>query len=303
MQKIEESELILNPDGSIYHLNLLPEDIADTIITVGDPDRVAQVSQYFDSIELKKQKREFVTHTGYLGKKRLTVISTGISTDNIDIVFNELDALANINFKQRTINPHLKSLNIIRIGTAGALQPSIPLDSYVASTYGIGLDGLGSFYQIKNDLAELNLRQNFLKHFATDPAIANIYVAQGSNKLINLFEKDCISGITVTCGGFYGPQGRILRAQPIIEQFIPKLQTFRWQDHTIANFEMETAGIYALGNILSHDCCSLSAIVANRCTQEFSTQPKEAVEKLIKLTLEKISNNTEMPSHFDQMVV
>jgi len=146
MQKIEESELILNPDGSIYHLNLLPEDIADTIITVGDPDRVAQVSQFFDSIELKKHKRELITHTGYIGKKRITVLSTGMSTGNIDIVFNELDALANIDFKQRIVKPQLKSLNIIRVGTAGALQANIPLDSFVVSTYGVGLDGLGSFY-------------------------------------------------------------------------------------------------------------------------------------------------------------
>jgi len=289
MQRIEESELILNPDGSIYHLNLLPEDIADTIITVGDPDRVAQVSKYFDSIELKKQKRELITHTGYVGKQRITVLSTGMSTGNIDIVFNELDALANIDFKQRTINPHLKSLDIIRIGTAGGLQPNIPLDSFVISTYGIGLDGLGSFYQMQNDLAESTLRQSFLKYFANDPATMNTYVARGSDKLINLFATEGIPGITVTCSGFYGPQGRILRAQPMIEHFIPKLQNFVWQEQAIANFEMETAGIYALGNILGHHCCSLSAIVANRCTQEFSTQPKEAVENLITLVLEKVS--------------
>lgn len=289
MQHIEESELILNPDGSIYHLNLLPEDIADTIITVGDPDRVSQVSKYFDSIELIKQKREMITHTGYIGKQRLTVVSTGISTDNIDIVFNELDALANIDFKQRIIKPHLKSLNIIRIGTAGALQANIPLDGFVMSTYGIGLDGLGSFYQMENSLTELDLRQAFLKYFTNDPVTANAYVAKGSNKLLNLFADDCVAGITVTCGGFYGPQGRILRGQPIIKNFIPKLQKFLWQNQTIANFEMETAGIYALGNILCHHCCSLSAIIANRCTQEFSAQPKETVENLIKLTLEKIS--------------
>lgn len=303
MQRIEESELILNPDGSIYHLNLLPEDIADTIITVGDPDRVAQVSKYFDSIELKKQKRELITHTGYVGKKRLTVLSTGMSTGNIDIVFNELDALANIDFKQRTVHPQLKSLNIIRIGTAGALQADIPLDSYVISTYGVGSDGLGSFYQMKNNLAELNLRQSFLKHFADYPATQNTYVAEGSNKLLNTFETECIPGITVTCGGFYGPQGRILRAQPIIEDFIPKLQSFRWQEHNVANFEMETAAMYALGNILSHHTCSISAIVANRCTQEFSTQPKDTIDNLIKMVLEKISVDADVYANVNQLAI
>jgi len=275
--RIKESELILNSDKSIYHLNLLPEDIADTIITVGDPDRVPEVSKYFDRIELKKQKREFVTHTGYIGKQRLSVVSTGISTDNIDIVFNELDALVNIDLETRMLKSHHKSLNIVRIGTAGALQADIPLDTFVVSQNAIGLDGLAHAYEIEWDHEEHDLRNKSLS------LLPHAYAVKGHKSLVDLLAQDNIAGTTITCGGFYGPQGRTLRAQPSIKNFQQKLT-----DLGAANFEMETAGIYALGKILGHRCCSISAIMANRCTGEFSQTPHETVDKLIQVTLERL---------------
>jgi len=289
MQKIGESELILNEDGSIYHLNLLPEDVADTVIIVGDPGRVAEVTRYFDSVETKKVKREFVTHVGHLGKKRITVLSTGISTDNIDIVFNELDALVNIDLKTRVIKPQLKSLEIIRIGTAGGLQTDIPVDSFVISDNAVGLESLANFYQLTFTPDEIALREAFVSHFVNQPLLQSAYAVNGTSSLTQYFAKDHISGITVTCGGFYGPQDRILRAKPMIQNFIAQLEAFRFQKSRITNFEMETAGIYALGKLLGHRCCSLSAIVANRCNNTFSKDLARTVDSLIQYTLEKLS--------------
>lgn len=287
--KIKESELILNPDGSVYHINLLPEDIADTIITVGDPDRVPEVSKHFDSIEIKKQKREFVTHTGYIGKKRISVISTGIGTGNIDIVLNELDALVNIDLKTRTIKPEIKQLDIIRLGTSGGLHEFTPVDSIVISEYGIGLDALGTFYKLNNSDAEQNLRTTFLQHFHNNPTITHCYVASGAPSLVNRIADDTtFQGITVTCGGFYGPQGRVLRAIPKVPDLIDQLQQLDWQGHPVINFEMETAGIYAMGNLLGHNCCSVSTIVANRAAKQFSPNPAASVENLLRHVLGKI---------------
>ena len=282
-----ESELILNENNSIYHLNLLPEDIADTIFTVGDPGRVAEVSRYFDSIEIRKQKREFITHTGYIGKKRVSVMSTGMSTDNIDIFLNELDALVNIDFATRTIKPELKSLQIVRIGTAGGLQADIELDSVVVSKYGIGMDGLGNLYKLPYTENEKSLQGAFENHFANHSSL-NIYTTTADNKLLSLLEKDCRQGITVTCGGFFGPQGRMLRAQPVISNLIEKLQTFSWQNEQVTNLEMETAGLYAMGRLLGHQCCSVSAIIADRSRQIFSKNIAKAVDKTIQLVLDKI---------------
>ncbi len=216
-----ESELILNSNNSIYHLNLLPEDIADTIFTVGDPDRVPHVSKYFDSIELRKQKREFVTHTGYIGNNRVSVMSTGMSTDNIDIFLNELDALVNIDFHTRDTKSELRSLQIVRIGTAGGLQPDIELDTVIVSQYGIGLDGLGNLYQLPHSADEINLQQAFVQHFENNAAL-NIYTTTANQKVFATLAKVFRPGITVTCGGFYGPQGRILRAQPSITNLVEK---------------------------------------------------------------------------------
>lgn len=281
--RIPESELILNPDGSIYHLNLLPEDIADLIIVVGDPDRVQMVSRYFDHIELKKQKREIITHTGTIGSQRITALSTGMSTDNIDIVFNELDALANIDFKTRTAKSQTKSLKIIRAGTAGSLQADIPVDSFVISKDAVGLDGLANFYEVTFTPEEIALQKRFAAAFPNDPVIQTCYAATADAALTNLLGKGHIVGTTVTCAGFYGPQGRVLRAKPKIARFTEKLTELG-----MANFEMEASAIYTLGKILGHQTCSVSAIVANRVTQQFSTKPYETVDKLIRYMLERL---------------
>lgn len=286
MNRIAESELIVNTRGAIYHLNLLPEELASTIITVGDPDRVAEVSKHFDSIEVKQQHREFVTHTGTIGSKRISVVSTGIGTDNIDIVLNELDALVNIDFKQRTVKPQLTRLNIVRIGTSGSLQENIPVDSFVASTHGLGIDNLLNFYKIENNVEEQAILKEFVNHTMLGREVAAPYISSAAPSLLKHFVTGFHHGITVTCPGFYGPQGRVLRLGLRYPDFINLLTTCRYGNHIISNFEMETAGIYGLGKILNHYCLSLSAIVANRVRQEFSKDGAKAVENLIVKTLE-----------------
>lgn len=288
MQPIAESELIINSRGAVYHLNLTPNELANNIITVGDPDRVNEVSKHFDSIEVKQTHREFVSHTGYVGKKRVTVVSTGIGTDNIDIVLNELDALANINFNTRTINEKLTSLNIIRIGTCGGLQESINVDEFIASTHGIGIDNLINFYIPKYNEEEKQILQAFIQHTNLQSNLANPYIASASGSIIKHFVQNFHQGITITCPGFYGPQGRVLRLGLANPSFIDKLNSFAFGNHSITNFEMETSGIYGLGNLLNHNCLSLSVVVANRVKKEFSKDGNVAVEKLIKTTLEKI---------------
>ena len=285
MNKISEADLILNSDGSIYHLNLLPEDIADNIITVGDPDRVEEVSKHFDEIELKKGKREFVTHTGRLGKTRITVISTGIGTDNIDIVLNELDALANINFQTRLVNEELKSLNIIRIGTSGSIREDIPVGSILVSTHGLGLDALMDYYEPNNAIEDVYLQQKITKHLGE----TNLrpYLTAGSKNLLSQFGHDLLQGITVTAPGFYAPQGRKVRANLRIDGLIDKLSSFEHQNKKLTNLEMETAGIYALANVFGHQALSINAILAQRKKLEFAKNPQEIIEKMILLILER----------------
>ncbi|MBB6237908.1 uridine phosphorylase [Pedobacter sp. AK013] len=285
--KISESDLIINPDGSIYHLNLLPGDIADTIITVGDPDRVGEVSKYFDKIEFKKGKREFVTHTGYVGKKRVTVLSTGIGTDNIDIVFNELDALVNIDFETREIKTALTSLNIIRVGTSGAVQPDIPMGTILASSYGLGMDALMNYYLQKLSGDEQLLMDDIKAHFGHLKNI-NPYLTAASETLLNTIGKDMAKGITITAPGFYAPQGRIVRAKNAVPDFIGLINSFKSNQHRITNLEMETAGIYALAKVLGHNAISINAILASRMKFEFSKEPNKIVEQAIKMVLERI---------------
>lgn len=287
MEKLSNADLIINPDGSIYHLNLLPEDIADTVITVGDPDRVAEVSRHFDHIELKKGKREFITHTGSVGKKRVTVISTGIGTDNIDIVFNELDALVNIDFKERTVNNELKSLNIIRIGTSGAVQPDIPMGTILASSYGLGFDALMHYYEQQPSDNEQALLNQINQHFSHIEGI-NPYLTQASEDLLKQFAHDLPKGITATAPGFYAPQGRQVRAKNTVNNFIGQLNSFKSANDRITNLEMETAGIYALAKTLGHKALSINAILASRVKFEFSSNPNAIVEKAIQMTLERI---------------
>ncbi|MGB7395330.1 MAG: nucleoside phosphorylase [Pricia sp.] len=286
--QIGPSELILNDDGSIYHLNLLPEDIADTIITVGDPDRVAEVSKFFDFVEIQKGKREFHTHTGTFKGKRLTVISTGIGTDNIDIVLNELDALVNIDFKSRKEKADKKSLEIIRIGTSGAIQPDIPIDTFMISKYAVGFDGLLHFYDSES-VQHHEMAKVFALHGAWDGRKAYPYVVQCNRTLA---EKLCSNrirwGLTATNTGFYGPQGRKLRLALSDGGLLEKLASFRYEDLKITNLEMETSGIYGLSKLLGHRAVSMNCILANRATGEFSKNPKKATEELIAYCLEKI---------------
>ncbi|WP_088162768.1 nucleoside phosphorylase [Sphingobacterium sp. G1-14] len=283
---INESELILNADGSIYHLNLLPEDLASTVITVGDPDRVAKVSKHFDRIELKKGKREFITHTGYLGNKRLTVISTGIGTDNIDIVLNELDALANIDFANRTVKTSLTSLDIIRIGTSGAVQQDVEMGTILASAYGIGLDALMNYYQGSYDGKEQALQVELAEYFSA----LNLkpYVAKAGASLLDRIAFDLPKGVTLTAPGFYAPQGRTVRSTNTIPNFIDLIKSFQYKDQRFTNLEMETAGIYALANMFGHQALSINAILASRVDGRFSSAPEEVVDKAIQLVLERI---------------
>lgn len=285
MQRIAESELILNARGGVYHLDLRPEELAPVVITVGDPDRVKEVSKHFDLIEVKRQHREFVTHTGRIGKKRFTVLSTGIGTDNIDIVLNELDALINIDLATRTVKESLGSLRIVRVGTSGSLQADVPVDSTVVSTHGLGLDNLLHFYRQYNNEEDKQLVQAFVTHTQLQGQIAHPYINGAGSGLIKHFVNGFHRGITVTCPGFYGPQGRILRLGLTYPELIDRLGDFRFGPHRITNFEMETAGIYGLGKLLGHSCLSLSAIVANRVAGTFSRNAQAVMETLIQKTL------------------
>ena len=289
MQPIAESELILNTRGAVYHLNLRPEELAGTIITVGDPDRVARVSQHFDSIEVRQQHREFVTHTGWLNGKRLTVISTGIGPDNIDIVLNELDALVNIDLETRVVKETHTTLQIIRVGTAGSLQRDVPVDSFVVSTYGLGLDNLLHYYRMDQTEEERLLLQNFVTHTQQGTQMGYPYISFCGISLLKHFATDFYSGITVTCPGFYGPQGRVLRLGIKNPDLIDRLTHFQFGPHRILNFEMETAAIYGLGRLLGHQCLSLSAIVANRIARQFSKDSHQLMDNLIQKSLHIIS--------------
>ena len=287
---IKQSELILNPDGSIYHLHLRPEDLATTIITVGDPDRVDQVSKYFDHIELKQQKREFKTHTGLYKDQRITVISTGIGSDNIDIVLNELDALVNIDFETRTLKNKLTALNIVRIGTSGALQADIPVDSILMSTYGLDINGMLPSYKIET-IRNKAFEKAFCMHTEWNNDRAQPVLVENSKALEHqLYENHILTGITATCGGFYGPQGRMLRLEPKDSIFRNKLESFRYEDLKITNFEMETSAIYGLSKLLGHQACSMNAILANRANGSFSKKPDETIDNLIQYTLNKLTH-------------
>ena len=291
MSRIAESEMILNARGAIYHLNLLPDEIGSTVFLVGDPDRVKEVSKHFDKIEYKGEYREFITHTGLIGKKKLTVLSTGIGTDNIDIAINELDALANIDLGTRTIKPTLTSLNLIRIGTSGALQPEIPVDNFIASTHGLGIDNLLNFYRLEQNDEEKQLLHSFVTSTQMHSQIGHPYIAGASGSLIKHFVKNFYQGITVTCPGFYGPQGRVLRLGISNPELVNRLTQFRFGQHRITNFEMETSAIYGLSRLLGHNCLSLNAVIANRVRKEFSKDGKAAVEALIVKVLEIVTQN------------
>lgn len=286
---IKESELILNPDGSVYHLNLKPENISNTIIFVGDQNRVEKVTKHFDTIEFETQKREFKTQTGTYRNKRITVISTGIGPDNIDIVLNELDALVNIDLKTRKPKTKLTKLDIIRVGTSGSLQKDIPVDSFLLSTYGLDLNSLLHFYEVET-IKNSDIENAFVKHTNWHEDKAKPLVIANSKALEERFESEEIyKGLTATAGGFYGPQGRILRLSLQDSTLNNKIDSFNYKGLRVTNLEMETSAIYGLSKLLGHHAVSLNAIIANRADGSFSKNPGEVVENLIKYTLNKIS--------------
>ena len=288
MEKMKDSELILNPDGSVYHLNLKPENIANDIIFVGDQDRVASITNYFDSVEFSIQKREFKTETGMYKGKRLTVVSTGIGPDNIDIVLNELDALVNIDFTTKTVKPNLTSLNIVRVGTSGSLQADIPVDSLLMSAFAIGTDNMLRSYNLQN-IQNQFIEKAFVNHTNWDLSKGLPYVVSADNDLLQKFKSDTVfEGITVTAPGFYGAQGRILRL-PLQDAFLnDKIDSFEFEGLKATNLEMETAAIYGLCKLLGHKTLSLNAIVANRKNGTFSADPYKTIDELIRFALNKI---------------
>ena len=284
-KQIAKSELILNKDGSVYHLNLKPEHIADTVIFVGDQDRVSEVSKYFDKIIFETQKREFKTSVGIYKGKKITVISTGIGPDNIDIVLNEIDALVNIDFETRTIKTTLKSLEIIRIGTSGALDANVPVDSFLVTEYSLGLDSLNKSYDC-NGVLEEELNEAFIKQTEIN---RNSYIVKGDNYLREKIKSDRVHmGMTATCDGFYGPQGRVLRLKLKNPDYIDSIDSFNYKGIRVSNFEMETSAIYLLSKLLGHKACSMNAIIANRTLGEFSENPSDTVDSLIRYVLDKI---------------
>jgi len=283
---IPKSELILNEDGSIYHLHLKPKDIAHTIITVGDPDRVADVSKYFDEVSFQVHSREFKTHTGFYKGKKLTVVSTGIGTDNIDIVFNELDALVNIDFNTRTTKPDFTQLTLVRVGTSGAIQPTIPIDSFLVSERAIGFDSLLHYYG-NTSFLDQDYATELMQHLNWGQKKSHPYVVMADADLLALFASEAfIKGTTVTNVGFYGPQGRKLRLELADSTLNERLQSFSRNNQMITNLEMETAGIYGMAKLLGHRAISLNAILANRATGEFSENVGKTVDQLIKKTLD-----------------
>ncbi|MFN5712560.1 MAG: nucleoside phosphorylase [Bacteroidota bacterium] len=288
MNRIPDSELIINPDGSIFHLHLQPHQISDTILLVGDPSRVDMISKHFDSIEHKVQNREFATHTGYFNNKRISVISTGIGTDNIDIVINELDALVNIDLNERVVKEEQSRLNLIRIGTSGALQEDIDVDSFVLSEYGLGMDGLLHFYN-HHFPTEQPILNAFLEQTGWSLPLNTPYLVQGSSELFDLLKDGMHTGITATACGFYGPQGRRLRMDMAIPSINEKLTAFRFHQHRITNFEMETSALFGLSKLLGHHAITACAIIANRIKKQYSKDYKVTVDKLVKIILERLT--------------
>lgn len=285
---IAPSELIITPQGAIYHLNLKPDQIAPNVIVVGDQYRVEKISSHFDTIDHKVSKREFVTHTGWYKGKHITALSTGIGCDNIDIVLNELDALVNIDFETRLPKKDHTSLNIVRLGTSGALQEDIPVDSFVISTHGLGFDGLLGFYEANFEQDELNIAEAFSREVEWSDTMNPIYVVKASDELFNKLKDGMFAGITATANGFYGPQGRSLRLRAKVPHLNEALNEFRFGDYKITNFEMETSALYGLGGMLGHKTVTVCAIIANRFAKTYSEDYNIPVNELIKLVLERI---------------
>jgi uridine phosphorylase len=284
-----ETELILTPQNRVYHINLTAQDIADDVIIVGDQNRVPQISKHFSSIEFKTNHCEFVTHTGTYKGKRITVVSTGIGTDNIDIVMNELDAAVNINPNTRTLNEIHRTLNIIRLGTSGSLQADVPVNSLVVSSHGLGLDGLLNFYQGWQTINQNDISQAFINHTNWLSNLPFPYCVAASQNLLNKFKDGNFIGITATAPGFYGPQGREIKLKAAIPNLNQLLATFNLNNLRITNFEMETSALYGLGKLLGHNCLTICVIIANRVLKEFTTDYNKSVEIVIENCLQKLT--------------
>ncbi len=289
MSQFPETELILTKENRVYHINLKAEDIADDVIVVGDQHRVAQISKFFSKIEFKTEHREFVTHTGIFNGKRITVLSTGIGTDNIDIVMNELDAAVNINLETRELNPTHRSLNVIRLGTSGALQADIPVNGIVVSSHGLGLDGLLNFYDNWESVCENPISESFIKHTGWKSNLPYPYCVKASDNLISKFQQGTHIGITATAPGFYGPQGRQIRLKAAMPNLNEFLTDFKMGEHRITNFEMETSALYGLGKLLNHNCLTACVIIANRVRKEFTNDYTKSVEILIQESLQRLT--------------
>ena len=289
-QPIPASQLVLNSEGAIYHLNLHPDQIADDIILVGDPGRVGEIATFFDRIEIKRQNREIITNTGYFHGKRITVMSTGMGTDNLDIVMNELDALANIDLKTRMPKEKHRTLNLIRLGTCGALQPNIEVEeSYVATRYALGLDGLLYFYEKHNEVNEIAMRDAFIEQMDYPKNLPLPYVVERSKELFDRLAQGYYQGVTATAPGFYGPQGRTLRLRLAYPENNRKIESFNYQGWRVCNFEMESSALYGLGKMMGHNCLTICVAIANRVTEKFANDYHPYVKKLVKNTLERLS--------------
>jgi uridine phosphorylase len=290
MRHFPPSELIINEDGSIFHLHLKPEHLADNIILVGDPGRVELVASFFDSKEISVSSREFNTITGTYKGKRISVVSTGIGTDNIDIVMNELDALANIDFETRTEKKDFRQLTVIRIGTSGGMQPEIPLGSFLISEKSIGFDGMINFYEGRDTIADLEFEKALTTHLNWNKQLAAPYVVDADNELINRIGKDdMLRGVTISANGFYGPQGRVLRVGLADPEINDKIESFRYKDYKITNYEMEGSAIAGLAKLMGgHKAMTVCCIIANRRVEAANTDYKPYVEKLVKTVLDRI---------------
>ena len=289
-QPIPASQLVLNAEGAVYHLNLHPDQLADTVIMVGDPGRVDTIASFFDKIEVKRQNRELVSRTGYFNGKRITALSTGMGTDNIDIVMNELDTLANIDLKTRMPKDEHKSLNLIRIGTCGALQPDIEVGQNVATRYAIGLDGLIYFYEKNKEVNEIAMRDAFIKQMDYPTDLPKPYAVEGSVELFNRLAQGYYEGVTATAPGFYGPQGRTLRMHLTYPELNHKIEAFDYRGWRVCNFEMESSALYGLGKMMGHNCLTVCVAIANRVTEKFLTDYHPHMKKLIENTLERLSD-------------
>ncbi|MBR1433920.1 MAG: nucleoside phosphorylase [Bacteroidales bacterium] len=289
--RIAESELIINDDGSVFHIHLKPEELADNVILVGDPGRVDMIAEYLSDIEFRHASREFVSVTGKYNGKRVTVLSTGIGTDNIDIVMTELDALANVDFKTREVKPEHRTLTILRIGTTGAIHADIPLGSYIFSHISVGCDGLLNWYADRDKISLLDMEKAFVEHVNWDPHLPAPYFVKASQKLIDKFQDCTVKGVTISASGFYGPQGRVLRMPLAMPDMLEKFESFRYGDYRITNFEMESSAVAGMSAHLGHEAGTVCCAIANRYLQSSNPDYKPQVRGLVELALNKLTED------------